>query len=50
MKLAVDTAEDLERCAAIVEAMEQPHWEYGLDDIVELYPRATAAACSGGDA
>jgi spore coat polysaccharide biosynthesis protein SpsF len=36
LRLVVDTGEDLERMRKIVSRMERPHWEYGLDDIVEL--------------
>ncbi len=37
MHLAVDTPEDWETCAAILHAMQRPHWEYGLKEIAELY-------------
>lgn len=34
--LAVDTADDLQRIAAIVERMDRPHWHYSLNEILEL--------------
>jgi len=35
--LAVDTAADMERFTAIVEAMEKPQWQYGFAEILEIY-------------
>lgn len=35
-QLSVDSLEDLERFARIVERMDRPHWSYGLDDIIAL--------------
>ena len=48
VNLAVDTVEDLERCEAIVGAMDRPHWEYGLSEIMELYPWVTVGVAGGG--
>jgi spore coat polysaccharide biosynthesis protein SpsF len=36
IQLSVDTAEDFAAFAALVAAMRRPHWEYGLDDLLEL--------------
>ena len=36
LRLVVDTQEDFERFARVVSAMEHPHWQYGLDDVLEL--------------
>lgn len=36
LQLSVDTAEDLERIAAIVRAMHRPHWDYGWEEIAAL--------------
>jgi spore coat polysaccharide biosynthesis protein SpsF len=36
ISLVVDTAADLARVAAIVERMQGPQWEYGLDQVVAL--------------
>ena len=30
----VDTPEDLARIEALIETLERPHWQYGLDDLV----------------
>lgn len=35
--LAIDTEADFHRFAAIVTRMDQPHWCYGLSEIVDLY-------------
>ncbi len=34
--LAVDTADDLIRIAAVVERMDRPHWQYSLNEVLEL--------------
>jgi spore coat polysaccharide biosynthesis protein SpsF len=39
IRLSVDTQEDMDTFAAIVSRMETPHWEYTLDDIVEIHSR-----------
>jgi len=39
IKLSVDTPEDMNMFAAIVSRMERPHWEYTLDDILEIHGR-----------
>ena len=35
--LAVDSIADIERLGAIVNAMEKPHWQYGLEEILDIY-------------
>lgn len=35
-QLAVDSIADMERFEAIVDAMEGPHWQYGLEQIHEI--------------
>lgn len=35
--LAVDTGEDLRVFETLVEAMDRPHWEYTVEEIVHLY-------------
>ena len=40
-RLTLDTPEDRERLAAILRAMERPHWEYSYAEVLEL-ARATA--------
>jgi spore coat polysaccharide biosynthesis protein SpsF len=37
LQLAVDTESDLAAFSAIVAAMGRPHWEYGLDEVLELH-------------
>lgn len=44
LHLAVDTFEDMRVIEAIVSAMDRPHWEYGLDDVVELCNSVVAGA------
>ena len=39
IRLSVDTQEDMDTFAAIVSRMEGPHWEYTLDDILEIHGR-----------
>jgi spore coat polysaccharide biosynthesis protein SpsF len=39
-RLVVDTPEDLKRMQKIIGSMTRPHTEYGLDDLIELYPSA----------
>jgi spore coat polysaccharide biosynthesis protein SpsF len=34
--LVVDTADDLTRIAAVVKRMDRPHWQYSLNEILEL--------------
>jgi spore coat polysaccharide biosynthesis protein SpsF (cytidylyltransferase family) len=36
LRLVVDTGEDFERVEAILGRMTRPHWDYGLDEVVEL--------------
>lgn len=40
VRLAVDTEEDLRRAEVILNRMDRPHWEYGVDEIVALYRAA----------
>ncbi len=35
--LAVDTEEDMKTFAGIVARFDQPHWQYGLSEIIEIY-------------
>ncbi len=39
-RLVVDTPEDLKRMQKIIGSMTRPHTEYGLNDLIELYPFA----------
>ena len=36
MRLVVDTEEDWERFTRIVDRFEEPHWKYGLAEIIEI--------------
>lgn len=36
MQLSVDSPEDWDRFVAVVEGMERPHWDYGVDEIIAL--------------
>ena len=38
LRLTVDTYEDLERVNKIILAMDKPHMEYGLREIIRIYP------------
>ena len=40
--LAVDRPEDLQTVNTIVEIMDRPHWEYGVEELVNLYRHAKA--------
>jgi spore coat polysaccharide biosynthesis protein SpsF len=44
VQLSVDTADDFAAFAAIVEAMERPHWDYGLAELLELRRKIALAA------
>lgn len=37
--LAVDTARDLEVFTTLITSMDRPHWQYAIDEIVQLYRR-----------
>lgn len=37
MQLSVDTAEDFDRFGAMVARMTRPHWEYGVEELIELH-------------
>jgi spore coat polysaccharide biosynthesis protein SpsF len=37
IKLSVDTRQDMDRFSAIISRMIRPHWEYSLEEILELY-------------
>jgi len=43
--MAVDTEADFDRAAAMIGAMTHPHWEYSLDDLMDLRS-ATGAGLS----
>ena len=45
MHLAVDTPEDWQTCTAILRAMQRPHWDYGLEEVVQLYNSVVQVAC-----
>jgi len=45
IQLSVDTRQDMETFAAIVSRMRGPHWEYGLEEIIEIYHQV--ASCLG---
>lgn len=45
IKLAVDTPEDLAMIARIIAQMDRPHWQYGLEELLEL--QRTALALTG---
>ena len=47
MHLAVDTREDMQLCEAIIGSMKEPHWQYGLDDIAQLYASVTLNISTG---
>ena len=36
LRLVVDTEEDLERFAWIVDRFDEPHWKYGLEELIEM--------------
>lgn len=38
--LAVDTPDDLRRMRAVIEKMERPSWEYGLDEVLVRWQEA----------
>lgn len=39
LQLSVDTAEDMRRFVSLVENMDRPHWEYGVEEFVAMaYP------------
>jgi spore coat polysaccharide biosynthesis protein SpsF len=37
IRLCVDTWQDIDNYATIVSKMTRPHWEYALDDILQIY-------------
>jgi len=37
IQLSVDTWQDMDRCATILSKMSRPHWEYTLEDILQIY-------------
>ncbi len=43
ISLAVDSEQDAETASAILSRMERPHWEYELDEILELRASVTGA-------
>jgi spore coat polysaccharide biosynthesis protein SpsF len=46
VQLAVDTADDLALTTRIFAAMDQPHWEYGLDEILAIRERVLHSAAT----
>ena len=36
VSFAVDTREDLDRFRSLVGLLDRPHWEYGLEELVDL--------------
>jgi spore coat polysaccharide biosynthesis protein SpsF len=44
IQLSVDTPQDFAALAALVAAMDRPHWQYGLDELLELRRAALAEA------
>lgn len=42
IQLSVDTPEDLAIIARIIAQMDRPHWQYGLDELLELQRKALA--------
>jgi spore coat polysaccharide biosynthesis protein SpsF len=43
MQMSVDTPEDLARCRSVVEGMARPHWDYGWDELANMFGQATGA-------
>jgi spore coat polysaccharide biosynthesis protein SpsF len=39
VQLSVDTPEDMKRFTGIIGRMDRPHWEYGLEEILQFYRR-----------
>jgi spore coat polysaccharide biosynthesis protein SpsF len=37
LRLVVDTQNDLDAFTRIVSAMDRPHWDYGLEEVLELH-------------
>ncbi|MDP3183214.1 MAG: NTP transferase domain-containing protein [Desulfobaccales bacterium] len=46
--LAVDTHRDLEVVGDILARLKKPHWEYGLEEIVEIYRQVTGGPRGDG--
>lgn len=44
LQLSVDTADDLRRFAALVDRMDRPHWELGVEDLIQMLASERAAA------
>jgi spore coat polysaccharide biosynthesis protein SpsF len=40
IQLAIDTPQDVEIFTAIIQAMNRPHWEYSLEELLPLYHQA----------
>lgn len=47
VQLSVDSPQDMETFAAMVAAMNRPHWEYSLEDILQLYWHVTQPVRKG---
>lgn len=37
VRLALDTPRDLEVITSLIQRMKKPHWQYGLDEILQIY-------------
>jgi len=44
LTMAVDVEEDMSVLSAVIAAMDKPHWEYGLAELVRLYRSASATS------
>jgi spore coat polysaccharide biosynthesis protein SpsF len=44
LQLSVDTAADLKTISSIVSLMTRPHWEYRLEEIIQLHRQVSAGA------
>lgn len=42
LRLVVDTRDDLDTFAKILSAMDRPHWDYGLEEVLELHRACVA--------
>ena len=44
INLVVDTEQDMRQIDAMIRKMTKPHWEYGLDEVVQLHRSTTCDA------
>lgn len=42
MQMSVDTPEDLARFRSVVEGMDRPHWDYGWDELADMFRQAAS--------